>query len=65
MMIARSPKEVYLALNQEGYTNSFLIKFVDLSASDQIEWSNSIGFQHTQWNYKYIPSIAYHETNTD
>ena len=44
MMIARSPNEGYLALNQEGYTNAFLIKFVDLSVSDQIEWYKSIGF---------------------
>ena len=35
-MIARSPREVYLALNQEGYSNAFLIKFTDLSISDNI-----------------------------
>ena len=36
MMIARSPTEVYLALNLEGYTDAYLIKFTDLSISDQI-----------------------------
>ncbi len=45
-MIARSPTEVYIALNKEGYTNAFLIKFLDLSGSDQIEWYNSIGFDY-------------------
>ena len=35
-MIARSPTEVYLALNLEGYVNAFLIKFTDLSISDEI-----------------------------
>ena len=49
-MIARSPKEVYLALNLEGFTNAFLLKFVDLSISDQIEWYNSIG---TDPSYDY------------
>ena len=50
-MIARSPTEGYLALNQEGYENAFLIKFKDLSVSDQIEWYNSVGIDST-WNYK-------------
>jgi hypothetical protein len=63
-MIARSPKEVYLALNLEGYTNAFLLKFVDLSISDQIEWYKSIGID-ASWNYKKITAITYHETNTD
>ena len=36
MMIARSPTEVYLALNQEGNADAYLIKFVDLNISDQI-----------------------------
>ncbi len=40
MMIARSPEEVYLALNKEGYTDAFLIKFKDLNISDQIDWYN-------------------------
>ena len=64
MMIARSSTEVYLALNQEGYANTFLIKFFDLSISDQIQWYNSIGIDPT-WNNKYITAITYHETNTD
>ena len=51
MMIAKSPNEVYLALNQVGYSNAFLIKFKDLSVSDQIEWYNSIGTD-ANWNYK-------------
>ena len=34
MMIARSPTEVYLALNLEDYTEAFLIKFYDMSISD-------------------------------
>ena len=50
-MIARSPNEVYLTLNQEGYADAFLIKFDDLSISDKIEWYNSIGTD-TSWNYK-------------
>ena len=62
-MVARSPTEGYLALNQEGYANEFLIKFKDLSVSDQIEWYNSIGTG--AWNYKYITAITYHETKTD
>jgi hypothetical protein len=63
-MIARSPSEAYLALNMEGYTNAFLIKFKDLSVSDQIEWYNSIG-THTAYNHKYITAITYHETKKD
>ena len=51
-MIAKSPTEVYLALNQEGYENAFLIKFKNLNDSDQIEWYNSIGFDATSYNYK-------------
>ena len=62
MMIARSPTEVYLALNQEGYADAFLIKFTDLSISDNIEWYNSIGLDPT-WDYKYISAITYHQTN--
>ena len=64
MMIAKSPTESYLALNKEGYADAFLLKFVDLSISDQIEWYNSIG-THATWNYKYITAITYHETNTN
>ena len=64
-MIARSPTEVYLALNKEGYSDAFLIKFTDLSISDQIEWYNSIGFNLPEWDYKYITAITYHETNTN
>jgi hypothetical protein len=63
MMIARSPTEVYLALNKEGYTNAFLIKFEDLSISDKIEWYNSIGI--LSGYDKYITGITYHETKTD
>ena len=51
MMIARSPTEVYLALNREDNTDAFLVKFVDLSISDQIQWFNSIG-THPDWSYK-------------
>jgi hypothetical protein len=50
-MVARSPTEVYLALNQEGYANAFLIKFKDLSVSDEIEWYNSVGTNPT-YDYK-------------
>ena len=64
MMIARSPTEVYLALNQETYENAFLIKFVDLSISDQIEWYNSKG-TNSDWNYVYITAITYHEIKAD
>ncbi len=63
-MVARSPTESYLALNQEGYANAFLIKFKDLSVSDQIEWYNSVGTHSTPY-YKYITAISYHETKTD
>ena len=63
-MIARSPNEVYLTLNQEGYADAFLIKFDDLSISDKIEWYNSIGTD-TSWNYKLVTAISYHETKTD
>ncbi len=63
-MIARSPTQVYLAVNQEGYADAYLVKFFDLSISDKIEWYNSIGTDST-WNYKYITAITYHETKTD
>ena len=63
MMIAKSPTEVYLALNQEGYVNSILIKFADLNISDKIQWYNQLGFDLPAWNYKYITSIVYHQIN--
>ena len=50
-MVARSPTEGYLALNLEDNADAFLIKFKDLSVSDQIEWYNSVGTNPT-WNYK-------------
>jgi hypothetical protein len=36
MMIAKNSTEVYIALNKERYTDAYLVKFVDLSISDQI-----------------------------
>ncbi len=64
MMIAQNPKEVFLALNQEEYADTYLIKFADLNISDQIEWYNSIGFLFPDFN-KYITGITNHEINTN
>ncbi len=65
MMIGQNPKEVFLALNQEEYADAYLIKFVDLNISDQIEWYNSIGFYYPDWNHKYITAITNHEIKTN
>ena len=56
--------EILFGESEEGYANAFLIKFKDLSVSDEIEWYNSIG-THPAWNYKYITAITYHEKKTD